>query len=349
MKRIIVLLLITVSTQAAAQTAGSWYKSFTGYVGKAKFTLHLHKAGNEYDAYIYYDSTQQPYQVSGSGLKNTSILLTGAPGKEYDIEKWNITITGKKMKGSLIINNKSTLLTASEDILEPGAGFVFTEQKKALGNEKNAPVGIFFQSGIWYTGNSKLNKILWPFIKTPQTPGQYLLREKNVFIQGFLNEQRDLMATGYAESSVIQSRESHIESLISYASKYLLNITSSSYEYSGGAHGIFNTSHIVIDKRHIKRLVLTDIISDTAQLTALMDKYFRRQYKVEPDISLIDFGLFVSSIHPNDNFFFTKGCIGFTYNPYEIGPYAMGEAIIYIPLADCNLLLTTTARELITN
>ena len=44
----------------------SWYKSFSGAISKSPVTLHLHKMGQTYAGYYYYNSVQQPIYLLGN-------------------------------------------------------------------------------------------------------------------------------------------------------------------------------------------------------------------------------------------------------------------------------------------
>ena len=83
--------------------------------------------------------------------------------------------------------------------------------------------------------------------------------------------------------------------------------------------------------------------------SALLEKYFRSQYGLKPTDSLAEGGLFENHIEPNDNFYLTGKGIGFTYMPYEIGPYAMGEINIFIPFREVEKYLKPGIKELMTS
>lgn len=306
----------------------------------------LHKAGYDYDAYVYYMNTQQPYHISGQNQKASTILLTGSPADSDKMEKWQLKFTGKKLTGSFILNGKAAALTADERNFEPGAGFVFTETKEKLNpSDKNSPQATFYQSGIWYTNNSPVNKIIWPNCIN-KTAGQYFIENRNSFISSFKEENRGLKPADYKDATYMYSREVQVKLLMSYVSKSLLVFSADSYEYSGGAHGNYGTGYWVVDMRNEKLLHLQDVILDTSALAPILEKNFRRINKVPAGQTLTDYGLFTNHISANENFFLTQKCLGFTYNPYEIGPYAAGQIIIYIPFDEFKHLLTDFAKGL---
>jgi hypothetical protein len=347
MKRFLIVLFIGIGLQAASQNAVGWVKSYSGTVGETPFTMHLHKAANDYDAYVYYMNTEQPYHLSAQMQKSKTITLLGAPPDSDKQEKWVLNIVGKKITGNLSINNKSTVLTAIERNFEAAATYVFTEKKENIfPSAKTSPQASFYQSGIWYTNNSFVNKILWPNIKGTATAGSYFLENRNSFIASVKEEHKELKPADYKEASYMYNRDMLGKLLMTYVSKNLLVFSADSYSFSGGAHGNYGTGHYVIDMRNEKLLALQDIITDTAELSILLEKNFRRMYKVPANQSLVDYGLFTNQISPNENFFLTQKCLGFTFNPYEIGPYAAGQIIIYIPLKEFTPLLTDYAKGL---
>jgi Protein of unknown function (DUF3298) len=349
MKKLInILLLLVVATQTTAQSTTSSFRSFTGTIGKTPFTILLHGAGSDYSAYVYDMNTQEPYLLTAQKQKPNMIILTGAkPGSNYN-EKWILKITGKKVSGSFSQNKKILTLTAYERNFEPNARFIYAKHKEKLNSDNSAPTATFYQSGIWYEGNNSINKLLWPNCIN-QTAGQYFIANKNEFIRYFKEEHKELKPSDYNGMQSIYNRDTYSELLTSYVSQNLLVFSASSYSFSGGAHRNFGTGHFVIDMRNEKLLSLKDIISDTIALIPILEKAFRKFYNVDKTTSLTEAGLFQNTIPVTDNFILTQKSLGFTYNPYEIGPYAMGQITIYIPLEECRSLISESAKNIFNN
>jgi Protein of unknown function (DUF3298)/Deacetylase PdaC len=348
MKYLISLLLL-VQLQSTAQTATSWFKTYSGTIGKSTFTMLLHKAGNDYDAYVYFMNTQQPYHIAGQNQKAPLIILTGAPPDSEHTEKWQLKIVGKNISGSFIMNKKTSLLMGQQRNFEPSATYVFTEKKERLNPaDKTSPEAIFYQSGIWYTNNSAVNKLLWPNC-IGKTAGNYFLENRDAFINAYKKENKALKPADYKDATYMYSQNTTSKLLMSYVSQNLLVFSADSYEYSGGAHGNYGTGHWVIDMRNEKLLSIQDVITDTAALSTILEKNFRKINKVPANQSLEEYGLFVNSIPVTNNFFLTQKCLGFTYNPYEIGPYAAGQITITIPFEEFKHLITDFAKDIFTN
>ena len=66
----------------------------------------------------------------------------------------------------------------------------------------------------------------------------------------------------------------------------------------------------------------------------------REEHGLKPDDSLSGEGpLFEDKFELNDNWFVTPAGLGFSYSPYEIGPYAAGFIEPVIPFAKLKDLL----------
>jgi hypothetical protein len=128
---------------------------------------------------------------------------------------------------------------------------------------------------------------------------------------------------------------------IAYFDKNLFVVSRFGYSYTGGAHGNYGTGFSVYDLKNKERLKLSDVLTEAGIkiLPEILEKNFRKQYKVEDTQSLSEYGLFDDTIHVNENFILTPGCMVFDYVPYEIGPYAAGEIKIYIPMIDIDKYL----------
>ena len=117
----------------------------------------------------------------------------------------------------------------------------------------------------------------------------------------------------------------------------------------GGAHGNYNTRFLSFDLIANKEITLQDILNKAGikKLNPLLEKYFRKKMKLSNTDPLTDAGLFENKISPNENFYATTKGLGFSYSPYEIAAYAMGEISIFIPFHELNNYLQPGFRKLI--
>ena len=58
------LFFLALSSCGLAQPDQSWYKVYTGKVGNLSATIHLHKAENNYNGYIWFDQNQWPMPIN---------------------------------------------------------------------------------------------------------------------------------------------------------------------------------------------------------------------------------------------------------------------------------------------
>jgi hypothetical protein len=113
-------------------------------------------------------------------------------------------------------------------------------------------------------------------------------------------------------------------------------------EYTGGAHGNHGAAHVTFDLATGKEVTLDDLLKPGVkdELTRLAEAALREEYGLKPSDSLSDEGpLFEDKFELNDNWFVTPAGLGFSYSPYEIGPYAAGFIEPLIPFARLKDLL----------
>lgn len=115
----------------------------------------------------------------------------------------------------------------------------------------------------------------------------------------------------------------------------ILTLSYSNNGFSGGAHGYQNVFYKNFDLKSGKVIQLSDIFID-------LNKVDWNKNLIE-NFNKLDFGmgeksnsglLFENKIPVNNNFFFDGKNITFTYNQYEIAPYAAGIIQIPIPFSE---------------
>ena len=130
---------------------------------------------------------------------------------------------------------------------------------------------------------------------------------------------------------------SHIENYssqfgIDYLSEKIVSINKMLYEYTGGAHGNYDTVYSVYSLENGNKLKIEDLIIDLKNpdlLNLIKDKLL----KIEGRDANSYFGLDELSLE-NNNFYLTSKGLVFTWGIYEIGPYAIGETRVLIPIEE---------------
>ena len=120
--------------------------------------------------------------------------------------------------------------------------------------------------------------------------------------------------------------------------------------YTGGAHGNYATIFKHYDLQAKEWLTLDDMVPPSFQneLTAVAERYFRKQENLGVDQSLEDDYFFDKGrFNLPDNFAIEPDSMLFLYTIYEIKPYVNGETELRVPYADIERLLTDKAKRII--
>jgi|APEBP8051072266_1049373.scaffolds.fasta_scaffold10034_2 hypothetical protein len=118
----------------------------------------------------------------------------------------------------------------------------------------------------------------------------------------------------------------------------IVSIVKTEWEYAGGAHGNGVTIYYNVDESTHKVLTLDDLLipGGKEKLNAIADKIFRHDYEIGEDEPLDEAGFwFVNNKFAlNENFLIDNGALQFTFNSYEIAPYAAGAPEVRIKFSD---------------
>jgi len=130
-----------------------------------------------------------------------------------------------------------------------------------------------------------------------------------------------------------------------------LELVTDAYTYTGGAHGNYGTVFSHYDLTNSRQIVLDDVVTKPFQneLTAIAERYFRKQEHLAVDQSLTDRYFFDQGhFHIPDNFALEEDSLLFLYNIYEIKPYVDGQTKLRVPYTEIDRLLTDRAKRFIT-
>jgi hypothetical protein len=113
-------------------------------------------------------------------------------------------------------------------------------------------------------------------------------------------------------------------------------------KYTGGAHPNSSAAHVTFDLQSGEELTLDDLLNPGWRdaLTELAEATLRDQFDLKKEDALNDKGpLFDNAFELNDNWFLSPEGLGFSFDPYEIGPYAAGFIEPIIPYSRLNGLV----------
>lgn len=344
------LLIFTLtSIYASAQSNSSWYKLVQGSIGTYPITMHLHKMGHAYAGYYYYNKTQQLITINGDDtLRKGAIYLYAYTPGARDSETFVFTITNKQINGKWWRNEKSQPLIFTAKVIAPDSltdfqlAYINGEQRlrPAL---KKSPQATFELATIWPKDDGEkdryIKKEIAPLLNEKTTPDDIntlLHNRQQQFFTNYIQQNKNASNKDIAEMTPAFSADETNRIMLAYQSPEIITIAHYFYTYTGGAHGNHGTTYTVLDIKQHRQLKLDDIMSKEGRnaLPQLLAKYFRKTYGLKPTDPLTAGGLFENTIQPNDNFYITQKGIGFHYQPYEIGPYALGDVALFIPFSE---------------
>ncbi len=107
------------------------------------------------------------------------------------------------------------------------------------------------------------------------------------------------------------------------------------HSYTGGAHGNHQTQYVNMNLRTGQILTLDHIFSEGYKkpLSEALERAARRTFKIPADQALTEV-LTVEILQPTENFVLTNKGILFSYPPYELGPYSLGQVDLFVPFEE---------------
>jgi hypothetical protein len=330
-----------------------------GKIDKYPVTMHLHKAGPSYTGYYYYDNQQQPIYFSGDDTTEKGTVRLYAYSSDVNNEQFSFTVADKTASGTWRKSDSSRQLTftASEASLPLSFQYIYSEgETKLLPKAKESPVATYEGSAVWpveknATADFVRREIRKSFAeKDPGGEiGGLLLKNKKKFFEDYRADNGDLKEADLEEGGISYNYDLSERLQIAFQSPKLVCLAFTTYSFTGGAHGNYGTTYTSLDLTRNKALEVKDVLNAQGlkALQRLLERNFRRQFNLKDTDPLSEGGLFEDHIKPNNNFYVTSKGIGFSYVPYEIGPYAMGEVNIYIPLKDVQAYLLPAFKSLI--
>ncbi len=345
MKKFVLPVLMLSFFYCNAQLQTGSYKIFSGTIGTYAINMLLHQYGHVYKGYYYYTSRQLPIYFSGNDttINDSVTLSTAGANKE---EHFNLSFSKDTIAGTWQQDAKQNLLKVlmTEDSLPLKFTYSILEDSLPLRkNLKGSPVASFQTSSVWPAGNTTTDEYLKTQIKkllstqqNANSVASLLLQKKKTFFNSYLKENKDAKLAEIKKTPSFYTYNVSYDLLIIFETRSLISFSFSDYSYTGGAHGNYGTSYVSIDINTNKALHLKDVINvnGIAKLQLLLEKAFRQQFQLAPHDSLTKAGLFENKIMPNSNFYVTEKGILFSYNPYEIGPYVMGEIDLFVSFKD---------------
>lgn len=168
------------------------------------------------------------------------------------------------------------------------------------------------------------------------------------YISNYAKEYKELSNDYYADMERIEDAPIWYNHYLSaknrelFRSDSLVSYAVEKETYTGGAHGGYSIVYTNIDLNDLVTLSEEDLfVADYYRpLTDKIKGQLMKQYNVSEPDSLMRHGFFEpDDIIPNNNFWLDDAAIHYTYNQYEIAPYAMGVIDVAIPYSELKDIL----------
>jgi hypothetical protein len=304
-------------------------------------TMELIKANpNVYRGYYQYDDIGEPIVIWGNPNTNKQLVLnesTDEKEERFFIGTFDSAgnYTGKwRGKG-----------TAYDFVLKPDMTdavplnvYYGDDSTLLLPGHPNSPLAVATNSVVWPAPG--VDDSTAAFIRkcitgsaTIDNPVRYLRKDIDSFLTTYKATETDLDTSEGIPASASWSADADMK--VVYNHYPYLVLESFSYEFTGGAHGNYGAIYQVLDLEKRKIVTPDDLFKPGYKeaFGPFLERAYRKMFKMEEDESLKD-QLLVDVIPVNNNFLLTDKGVGFSYTPYEIGPYVLGQVTLFIPFRD---------------
>lgn len=162
------------------------------------------------------------------------------------------------------------------------------------------------------------------------------------YLEHYTEEYKSLSNDFYADQQNIQGSQLpqwywyqlNIANKIQFQNDSLLSYAVEYSDYTGGAHGSFRVTYVNVDLTDLVTLSEEDLFVPNykKRLTDVLLSQLTEKYGVASPDLLIEQGFFtIDDIVPNNNFWMNEQGLHYSFNQYEVAPYAMGVIDVTIP------------------
>jgi hypothetical protein len=362
MRYLFSLLFCVSSLALSAQSSLQYnYHRLEGSISNSPVVVHLHTMiRNEspgpdptpqtlYFGTYYYTKYMIPIQLEGSTDSTGNITL-------YE---WN----GEEITGSFSLNSgwkgtwsnpeKTKNLQVILDEKYPvgsvrfssGAEHTSLPWKVELPNSPAAHLTMFYLAPEWYVDAQKTEALKKVYMKEVMggrfqsdtccsSMSEFFEKIRSTSFQSFEDRFQDMELDSipeYMQYGIVEE----LQTKVLFNDAHLLSMGFYEYEFSGGAHGMYQTRVMTFDLINQRVLGLQDVFKKgfEPELMALLERVARKRAGLDEDESFEQY-YFTPDIPVTENFYLTPKGIVFSYPPYEIAAYAAGQIEFFIPFAD---------------
>jgi len=170
---------------------------------------------------------------------------------------------------------------------------------------------------------------------------------KNEYIDFWINDFRDITdeAFEYMEEDMPGPLGLEINYSMEYMDNRCISVLLYNFSYTGGAHPYAFASAYNYDIEKRKDILLDSLFAEGYDYLGFLSAYCYEDIKnnyIEIDVDPADVeDWIIEGTDPSEpgnfrDFNLTEDSLMITFDPYEVGPYAMGAFTVYIPYAEFN-------------
>lgn len=325
----------------------SLVRRFEGTLGKnLGITLffterEIGEDGFSYDAAYHYHKSGLPipliYDKQAGAFEFREVAGYTAEGEQQVTGRWSITMEDDRISGTwtspdgkkkLPITLKESYPAGSVKVERLKIDFSYTEQigTTRRGTEMDVTF-LRVRDKKAQALSSRLAQLarnsIDPDGQLPATP-EALTKHLRAEVRAELGPYQNYISCQSEDFRVIMNESGY------------LTVENLSYFFEGGAHGNYASGYHSLDIATGKALKLADLVEPgfEQKWASLGRVELLKKHGQKPGASLKDAGLFEDKLELNENWFLVPGGIGFSYAPYEIGPYSMGSIEFILPWKD---------------
>lgn len=326
-----------------------YYTQLKGAVGGRQITMELLKtAPNLFRGYYYYDSTGQPISIWGSQEADQVKIYEDNGSREEERFFGGMLSDDGIFKGVWHGDSTSHHFELHTDLRKAQALKVYyaADSVQLLPSFTGSPLGIASNSILWpdpATDSATaafLRKAITGDVRVTD-PERFVKRAIDSFVTSYRIAAKDADSSDIADGqSASWNWTTESDMKVVYNTWPLLVIEKYAYDFTGGAHGNSGAFYQTLDLATRKVITPDEFFKPGYKevLSPLLDKAFRKKFHIDEDESL-DQSLLVKTIVPNNNFIVTHKGVAFSYVPYEIGPYALGQVTLFLPFTELKSVL----------
>jgi hypothetical protein len=330
----------------------AYYKYFRGTAGGGEVTLQLIKYSERYEGTFEDDSTGQPLPLSGSWDSTGRLVLV-----TYNRYNAVDTLTGTfpqpgvfqgTMADTAGVHQPFTL----QEIYPPGTcrWDVYTlDDSLALDSSRPDSPKARVQFMLLWPQKQGLSEVRRKLLEDSIVAGYTSLDSLPLDPAAILRGAEDTFFSQYRKAAqrfggregamaATFNWQSQVRMSVLWNASAIVSLSFQTYSYTGGAHGLSNTSLMVFDLRTDKVLTMADLFKPGYEpmLQRVLERHLREAYDLPAGAPLNGNNgiLFDKHLSLTRNFYLTGKGIGFIYNPYEVAPYVVGQIELYVPFAE---------------